>query len=128
MKQRPRIVCLCGSTRFWKTFQEQSLRLTKVGVIVLSIGSATGSDADHGITPEEKAIFDELHKRKIELADEILVLNVGGYIGESTRAEIDHAITNGKRVVYLEPIGADERVSLVTSTPTTDNGQRTTDQ
>lgn len=98
----PRIVCLCGSTRFWKTFQEQSLRLTKMGIIVLSIGCATASDDEHGITPEEKSVFDELHKRKIELADDVFVLNVGGYIGKSTRAEIDHAIANGKRVVYLE--------------------------
>src|SRR6266567_5403085 len=87
----PKIVCLCGSTRFWKTFQEQSLRLTKEGVIVLSIGCATASDDEHGITTEEKAIFDELHMRKIDLADEILVLNVGGYIGQSTRKEANYA-------------------------------------
>jgi hypothetical protein len=100
--EMPEIVCLCGSTRFWKTFQEQSLRLTKMGIIVLSIGCATASDDEHGITPEEKALCDELHKRKVELADTVFVLNVAGYIGESTRGEIDHAVANGKRVVYLE--------------------------
>jgi hypothetical protein len=98
---RPKIVCLCGSTRFWKTFQEQSLRLTMDGVIVLSIGCATGSDDDHGITEEQKAKFDELHKRKIDLCDEILVLNVGGYIGKSTQSEIDYAAHLGRKVVYL---------------------------
>lgn len=99
--EQPKIVCLCGATRFWKTFQEQSLALTKQGVIVLSIGCATGSDDDHGITPEEKAVFDELHKRKIDLCDEVLVLNVGGYIGESTRSELEYAEANGKAVSYL---------------------------
>lgn len=100
---RPRIVCLCGSTRFWKAFQEQSLRLTKKGIIVLSIGCATASDDEHGITPEEKVIFDELHLRKIDLADEVLVLNVGGYIGPSTRREVVYATMHRKLVELLEP-------------------------
>jgi len=99
----PKIVCLCGSTRFWKTFQEQSLRLTKEGVVVLSIGSATAGDDEHGITPEEKAVFDELHLRKIDLADEVLILNVGGYIGESTRKEAAYASETGKPIKYLVP-------------------------
>jgi hypothetical protein len=99
----PKVVCLCGSTRFWKTFQEQSLRLTKEGIIVLSIGCATASDEEHGITPEQKAVFDELHKRKIDLCDEVLVLNVGGYMGESTRSEIRYAEENDKPVRYLVP-------------------------
>src|ERR1017187_4032888 len=84
---QPKIICLCGSTRFWKTFQEQSLRLTKEGIIVLSIGCATASDDDHGITPAQKALFDELHMRKIDLCDGVFVINVGGYIGESTNRE-----------------------------------------
>jgi hypothetical protein len=100
----PKIVTLCGSTRFWKAFQENSLILTKKGIIVLSIGCATASDEEHGITPEEKAVFDELHMRKIDCCDAVLVLNVGGYIGESTRREIEYAEANGKPVHYLEPI------------------------
>lgn len=102
----PTIVCLCGSTRFFKTFQEQSLRLAKEGKIVLSIGAATASDSEHlangTITQEDKARFDELHMRKIDLADEILVLNVGGYIGKSTKNEIDYAEKNGKKISYLD--------------------------
>jgi cell division protein FtsB len=55
-----------------------------------------------GCTPEQKIALDELHKRKIDLADEVLVLNVGGYIGESTRSEIEYARKLGKPVRYLE--------------------------
>lgn len=105
---QPEIVCLCGSTRFWKTFQEISLLETRSGKIVLSIGAATGSDAEHlangSITLADKQMFDELHKRKIDLADEVLVLNVGGYIGESTRSEIEYAETTGKPVRYFQPL------------------------
>lgn len=102
--ERPRIVCLCGSTLFWKTFQQASLLETLAGKIVLSIGAMTGSDDDHfQHLPKEhyekvKAELDELHLRKIELADEVLILNVGGYVGESTQRELDYARKLGKRV------------------------------
>jgi hypothetical protein len=103
---RPCIVCLCGSTRFMDAFQASNLRETIAGRIVLSVGCNTKSDADllilGDLTVEAKAALDELHKRKIDLADEILVLNVGGYIGESTRSEIAYAKVHGKSVRYLE--------------------------
>lgn len=108
----PVIVCLCGSTRFWRTFQEASLRETLAGKIVLSIGSARSADDDDksfgGYTPADeydrvKVQLDELHKRKIDLADEVLILNVGDYIGQSTRSELDYAIAHGKRIRWLEP-------------------------
>lgn len=106
MGERPRIVCLCGSTRFMEAFQAANLRETIAGRIVLSIGCNTKSDADLMIlgelTPAAKAALDELHKRKIDLADEVLVLNVGGYIGESTRSEIAYAEAHEKPVRYLE--------------------------
>ena len=57
-----------------------------------------------GCTPEQKIALDELHKRKIDLCDEVYVLNVGGYIGDSTRSEIEYAEAHGKRVRYREPI------------------------
>lgn len=100
---KPKIVCLCGSTRFANVFAEQNLRLTLDGVIVLSIG-ANVSDESLGISQDSKTkqMLDELHLRKIDLADEILVLNVGGYIGESTRREIDYARDVGKPIRYLE--------------------------
>ena len=101
----PRIVCLCGSTRFAHEFAAQNLRLTLDGVIVLSIGAAV-SDRELGITQqgEVKRQLDELHLRKIDLADSILVLNVGGYVGSSTAREIAYARGQGKPVVFLEPL------------------------
>jgi len=105
---RPRIVCLCGSTRFYDMFRVANLRHTLAGEIVLSIGCDTKSDGDLAAAGEllpgqVKADLDELHKRKIDLADYVLVLNVGGYIGESTRSEIAYAEAHGKPVRYLEP-------------------------
>lgn len=103
---RPEIVVLCGSTRFFDEFRRQNLRLTREGVIVLSIGCDTKSDGDlFGQVDVEalKARLDELHKRKIDLADSVLVLNVGGYIGESTRSEIAYAERLGKPITYLVP-------------------------
>jgi hypothetical protein len=107
---RPRIVCLCGSTRFIELFATLSWELERdLGVIVLGLHylppSYPGIVADHLAEAEGVAEkMDELHKRKIDLADEILVLNVGGYIGESTRSEIVYAEAHGKEVRYLEPI------------------------
>lgn len=108
---RPRIVCLCGSTRFYEHFQAANFAETMAGRIVLSVGFfAHRPEAmpihgeTVGITPEQKIELDALHFRKIELADEILVLNVGGYIGESTRREIEHATELKKPVRYLEAI------------------------
>jgi len=115
---RPTITVLCGSTRFGHTFQEQNLRLTMAGHIVLSIGCDTRSDhelwrdLDEAAVNELKNKLDELHKRKIDLADEVLVLNVGGYIGQSTRSEIMYAAKAGRPVRYLEedsaPLAGDE--------------------
>ena len=99
----PKIVCLCGSTRFKEEFQQANLEETLKGNIVLSIGCNTKSDVGLGITEEKKKELDELHKRKIDLADKVLVLNVGGYIGSSTKSEIEYATKHGKPVMYLEP-------------------------
>lgn len=104
----PKIVCLCGSTRYWEAFRDVGLDLTMAGIIVLSIG-ITAPDSMILAHPEseqgkaQKAMLDELHKRKIDLADEILVMNVDGYIGDSTRGEIAHAESRGKPVKWLFP-------------------------
>jgi hypothetical protein len=100
---KPTIVCLCGSTKFKQEFIDANFRETMLGKIVLSVGFF--SHADNKIftpTEEEKLMVDELHKRKIDLADEILVLNVGGYIGNSTKSEIEYATKLGKTIRYLE--------------------------
>jgi predicted RNA-binding Zn-ribbon protein involved in translation (DUF1610 family) len=103
----PKTVCLCGSTQFWREYQLWGLKYTLAGWIVLSIGVASpdaivwaNPNTDEG--KEQKRRLDELHKRKIDMADEVFVLNVDGYIGESTRSEIDHATAQGKPVRYLE--------------------------
>lgn len=107
-QEKPTVVCLCGSTRFWREFQREGLAETMEGRIVLSIGAATGTDDEHfGNLPKEeydriKGMLDTLHLRKIDLADEILVLNVDGYVGESTAREVAYARRHGKRIRWLE--------------------------
>lgn len=109
--RRPQIVVLCGSTRFKDAWYEQGKRLTYEGKIVLSVGdldtSSAARDVNVPIDPALKAALDDLHKRKIDLADEVLVLNVGGYIGESTRSEIEYGEKIGRPIGYLEPLVAD---------------------
>jgi hypothetical protein len=105
---RPTIVCLCGSTRFGAAFEQANLTETLAGHIVLSIASTSRSDAElfGALSPAEREPLmrrlAELHQRKIELADEILVINVGGYIGASTRQEIAYAQSLGKPICWLE--------------------------
>ncbi len=104
---RPKIVCLCGPMRFMEAYRQAEYDLEMQGVIVLApsfLPGAAQHDGTTGCTPEQKIMLDELHKQKIDMADRILVLNVGGYIGSSTRSEIDYALANGKPVTYLEPI------------------------
>jgi hypothetical protein len=104
--ERPTIVCLCGSTRFSGAFQEANLNETLAGKIVLSIGCNMRSDQEiFGHLPADELVriktqLDELHLRKIDLADEVLILNVGGYIGDSTRRELAYAQAQGKPVRF----------------------------
>jgi hypothetical protein len=104
----PKIVCLCGSTKFKDAFLEANKELTHQGNIVLTVGSLPdnrGTQSSEDIFGEEvKQMLDQLHKRKIDLADEVFVLNVGGYIGSSTRGEIEYAVATGKPVSYLEAV------------------------
>ena len=113
-RQLPKIVCLCGSTRFKEAFDEANYQETMRGNIILSVGffmHASGNKHGEGIgaTPEQKIALDELHKRKIDLADEILVLNVDNYIGSSTRSEIEYATEHGKPITYLEAIPQEQK-------------------
>ena len=105
------VVTLCGSTRFKEEFLTVQKRLTLKGKIVLSVGlfGHSGDEEvwdgmDEGTLGKTKAMLDDMHKRKIDMADSISVINVGGYIGESTRSEIEYAKEHGKGVEYLEPI------------------------
>lgn len=101
------MITLCGSTRFKDAFLETQKRLTLDGNIVISVGLFGHSGDDEVWKEGTKEMLDNMHKRKIDMSDGIFVINVGGYVGESTRSEIDYAIKNGKTVEYLEPIKKD---------------------
>ena len=97
-----KVITLCGSTRFKDAFTEAQKRLTLQGNIVISVGLFGHSGDNEVWTPGTKEMLDDMHKRKIDLADEIYVINVNGYIGSSTRSEIEYAQSTGKPVHYLE--------------------------
>lgn len=105
MKTNAEIVCLCGSTRFTDIMLVKQWELTKQGKIVLSWCALPNSyfKGPHvGDAEGVKDIVDEVHKRKIDLCDYVFVLNVHGYIGQSTQSEIEYAEKLGKRIIYLE--------------------------
>lgn len=107
-----KVVCLCGSTRFTREMQNLVWDFAKKGIIALgwcvlpSNHKSDGTEIDHHLAEREgvAVVLDKLHLRKIDLADEVLVINVGGYIGSGTRREITYAHKTGKPVRYLEPI------------------------
>ena len=105
---KPKVICLCGSTRFTAEMLVIQWELTKQGNIVLSwcaLPDSYFNDGDKTHVGDQegvKEIVDEVHKRKIDLADEIFVLNINGYIGESTRSEIEYAEAHKKPLRYLE--------------------------
>ena len=98
-----KVITLCGSTRFKEQFIETQKRLTLEGNIVISVGLFGHSGDDEVWSEGTKEMLDNMHKRKIDMADAIYVINVGGYIGESTRSEIEYATRHGKEIFYLEP-------------------------
>lgn len=97
------VITLCGSTRFKDQFLEAQKRLTLAGNIVISVGLFGHSGDDEVWTEGTKDMLDDMHKRKIDMADRIYVINVNGYIGSSTRSEIEYARKKGKQVLFLEP-------------------------
>ena len=99
-----KVITLCGSTKFKDEYLKAQKNLTLQGNIVISVGLFGHSGDDEVWTEGTKEMLDNMHKRKIDMADEIFVINVGGYIGESTKSEIEYAIRNGKKVNYLEPV------------------------
>ena len=96
-----KIITLCGSTKFKDEFVAEQKRLTLEGNIVISVGLFGHSGDDEVWTESTKEMLDDMHKRKIDLADEIFVVNVGEYIGASTRSEIEYALQTGKTIRYL---------------------------
>ena len=98
-----KIITLCGSTKFKDEFIAVQKRLTLEGNIVISVGLFGHSGDDEVWTESTKDMLDDMHKRKIDLSDEIFVVNAGGYIGSSTKSEIEYAVKTGKKVSYLYP-------------------------
>ena len=96
-----KVITLCGSTRFKDNFLAEQKRLTLEGNIVISVGVFGHSGDDVELSEEVKQMLDDMHKRKIDMADEIFVINVNGYIGNSTKSEIKYAEDTGKAVRYL---------------------------
>jgi len=96
--QRPEIVCICGSARFIEEMREINRQLTLAGVIVVA-----PTEVSDDITAEQRALLGELHLRKIDLADRVVVVNTGGYIGDSTSREIGYARAAGKPVAFTGP-------------------------
>jgi len=104
-----KVITLCGSTKFKKEFMRVQKELTLKGNIVISVGlfghsgdNEVWENMDEGTLTKTKEMLDDMHKRKIDLSDEIFVINVNGYIGESTKSEIEYAKETGKKVNYLE--------------------------
>ena len=103
MQGKYKVITLCGSTRFKNEFIEVQKKLTLEGNIVISVGLFGHSGDNEVWTEGTKEMLDDMHKRKIDMADEIFVINKGGYIGDSTYSEIAYAIERGITVRYLEP-------------------------
>jgi hypothetical protein len=101
----PHIVTLCGSTRFKDEINAANARLTMEGNLVISLGlfgHADMPDLDWSTGGTDlKVMLDDLHRQKIKISDSVFIVNPGGYIGESTRGEIEYAESLGLPVRYL---------------------------
>ena len=111
MAEKYPVITLCGSTRFRKEFETAQKQLTLQGCIVISVGlfghtgdSEVWENMDEGTKTQTKMMLDDMHKSKIDMADEIYVINPGGYIGESTKSEIEYDKRMEKKVSYLENV------------------------
>ncbi len=99
-----KVITLCGSTKFKDDFIREQKRLTLEGNIVISVGLFGHSGDDEVFTEGVKEMLDDMHKRKIDMADEIFVINKNGYVGSSTKSEIEYAHNHGKVVRYMEAV------------------------
>ncbi|MEG0352584.1 MAG: hypothetical protein RR586_04895 [Cellulosilyticaceae bacterium] len=96
-----KVITLCGSTKFKDEFIKAQKELTLQGNIVISVGLFSHSGDNEVLTNDTKEMLDDMHKRKIDMADEIFVINVDGYIGTSTKSEIEYAKVKEKNINYL---------------------------
>ena len=126
MEKKYKVITLCGSTKFKKEFQEVQKKLTLEGNIVISVGlfghsgdSEVWENQNENTLTETKKMLDDMHKRKIDMADEIFVIDVGEYIGESTKSEIEYAKRKNKTIrYYSQEISSDvQRYAFQKLTP-----------
>ncbi len=101
---KPKVICICGSTQFKGEFLQAQKDITMNGNIFLTVGMFEHSGDSETFDPKTKTMLDELHFRKIDLCDEVYVINLDGYIGESTRNEINYAESLGKPIKYMEHV------------------------
>ena len=99
---RYKVITLCGSTKFKDDFMEQQKRLTLEGNIVISVGVFGHSGDSEALSEKTKKMLDDIHREKIDMSDEIFVINKNGYIGDSTKSEIEYAKSHGISVKYME--------------------------
>ena len=102
LKDKYNVITLCGSIRFKNEFMKVQEELTLDGNIVFTPNFFNNLKGE--INAETKKMLDEMHRQKIDMSNEIYVINCGGYIGESTKSEIEYAKANGKMISYLEDI------------------------
>lgn len=112
MTKRPKVYTLCGSSRFPDAFHLVNAHLSMQGHVVISLGLFGHADQPQGArfltsdgdeSTKEKVQLDQLHLRKIDVSDAIFVVNVGGYVGSSTKREVAYAQSTGKLVEWLFP-------------------------
>lgn len=96
-----KVITLCGSTKFKEDFFKVQKELTLKGNIVLNLGVFTQSD-DEKLSEEIIEMLSDIHRHKIDMADEIYVINKNNYIGNSTMSEIKYAEAQGKVINYME--------------------------
>ena len=102
VKDKYNVITLCGSIRFKNEFMKVQEELTLDGNIVFIPNFFNNLKGE--IKKETRKMLDEMHRQKIDMSNEIYVINCGGYIGESTKSEIEYAKANGKKISYLEDI------------------------
>ena len=109
MPEKYPIITLCGSTKFKNDFIRIQRELTLKGHVVISVGLFGHADGEYQtvLTEEIKEILDDMHLQKIDMAEAIYMINPGGYIGNSTKKEIEYAKAQGKQVHYMVQLDDD---------------------
>lgn len=103
-----KVICLCGSTKHKQDFERVNADLTLAGNVVLSVGYFHHVDKRDIDIDKAKIVLDDIHKQKIDMSDEVFIVNPDNYIGESTKSEIRYALAKGKVIKSMRPIDFDD--------------------